>query len=100
MTADAVRARRREGPHRFSQNRPRTFETALQRVAAARKSKNQFSRNFRRRSIFDFCNTIGTKRTYRVRSVMSAFKGKAESAGKTGKESMVQVHNDEVVATS
>jgi hypothetical protein len=28
-------------------------------VAAAGKSKNQLSRNFRRRAIFDFCNTIG-----------------------------------------
>src|SRR6476620_4490204 len=56
--ADASSARRREGPYRFSQNRPRTFVTALQRVATARKSRNQLSRNFRRRSIFDFCNTI------------------------------------------
>jgi hypothetical protein len=39
-----------KGPHRFGQNRPRTFVTALQPVAAARKSKNQLSRNFRRRS--------------------------------------------------
>jgi len=58
----------------FSQNRPTTFVTALQRVATARKSRNQLSRNFRRRSIFDFCNTIGTKPTWhdvRLRSVVA-----------------------------
>jgi hypothetical protein len=29
-TADAVRARRREGPHRYAQNRPRFFAATLQ----------------------------------------------------------------------
>ena len=39
-TADAVRARRREGSHRYAQNRPRFFVAALQSASAARKSKN------------------------------------------------------------
>jgi hypothetical protein len=58
-TTDAGRARRCKGPHRFSQNRPRTFVPALQRVAVAGKFKNELSRNFRGHSIFDFCNSIG-----------------------------------------
>jgi len=43
---------------RFTQKRPRTFVAALQNLAAARMSKNRFSREFRGSSIFDFCNTI------------------------------------------
>src|SRR5260370_35674361 len=45
-TADPVRSRRREGPYRFVQNRPRTFVAALNSEAAADKSKNQLSRDF------------------------------------------------------
>ena len=33
--ADAFYARRREGPHRVSEKRPRTFVPALQSIAAA-----------------------------------------------------------------
>ena len=55
-TADAFYARRREGPYRFVQNRPRTFVAALKSDAAAEKSKDQLSRDFWGRSIFDFCN--------------------------------------------
>jgi hypothetical protein len=57
-TANAFRARRYEGPHRFAQKRPRTFLATLQSLATARMSKNQLSRDFRNSSIFDFCNTI------------------------------------------
>jgi hypothetical protein len=52
--ADASSARRREGPYRFIQNRSRTSVAALKSDAAAEKSKDQLSRNFRCRSIFDF----------------------------------------------
>src|SRR5258705_11637456 len=44
--ADAFYARRREGPYRFIQNRPRTFLVALKSDAAAETSKNQLSRDF------------------------------------------------------
>src|ERR1700721_2493270 len=57
-TADALRARRREGPHRFTQNRPRSFVAALQNVTAEEKSKNQLSRDFWCCPILDFCNSI------------------------------------------
>jgi hypothetical protein len=46
------------GPHRFTQKRPRTFVAALQSFAVVRTSKYQLSRDFRRGSNFDFCNTI------------------------------------------
>jgi hypothetical protein len=62
-------------PYCLTQDRPRTLVAALQSAAAAERSNNQHSRDFRSSSIFDFCNSIGTKRTYRVRSVMSAFRG-------------------------
>ena len=57
-TADAFRRRRREGPHRFAQKRPRSFISALRSIAVAESAKDQLLRDFRRRSIFDFCNTI------------------------------------------
>jgi hypothetical protein len=44
------------GPHRFTQKRPRTIVSALRGFAAVETSKNQLSRNFWSRSIFDFCN--------------------------------------------
>jgi hypothetical protein len=65
-TADALRARRLEGPHRFIPKRPPTFVLASESIAAARVSKNQLSRDFRRHSIFDFCNNIGTFRTWSI----------------------------------
>jgi hypothetical protein len=58
-TADAFRAKRREGgPHRSSEKRPRSFVSAPQSIAAAESPKIQLSRDFRCRPIFDFCNTI------------------------------------------
>ena len=54
--ADALYARQREGPYRFIQNRSRTSAVALKSDAAAEKSKDQLSRDFPGRSIFDFCN--------------------------------------------
>ena len=61
--ADAFYARRREGPYRFIQNRSRTSVVALKGDAAAEKSKDQLSRDFPGRSIFDFCNNICQQRT-------------------------------------
>jgi hypothetical protein len=55
--ADALYARQREGPYRFIQNRSRTSAVALKSDAAAEKSKDQLSRDFPDRSIFDFCNS-------------------------------------------
>ena len=74
---DAFYARRREGPHRFTRNRSRTSVVALKSDAAAEKSNDQLSRHFPGRSIFDFCNNIGTKRTWRdvrLESVMGSSK--------------------------
>jgi hypothetical protein len=61
--ADAFYARRREGPYRFIQNRSRTSVVALKSDAAAEKSKDQLSRDFPGRSIFDFCNNIDQTQT-------------------------------------
>ena len=61
--ADASRASRCEGPYRFTQKRPRTFVSAPRTFAAIEIPKNRSSRDFWRRTIFDFCNKIGTKRT-------------------------------------
>jgi hypothetical protein len=46
------------GPHRFTQKRPRSFVSALRSIAVAVSAKKQLLRDFRRRSIFDFCITI------------------------------------------
>ena len=59
--ADAFYERRCERPHRFIQNRPGTSVVALKSDTAAEKSKDQLSRDFPGRSIFDFCNTIQGK---------------------------------------
>ena len=56
--ADALYARRREGPYRFIQNRSRTFVAALKSDAAAEISKDRLLRDFWGCSIFDFCNKI------------------------------------------
>jgi hypothetical protein len=61
--ADASYARRREGPHRFTQNRSRISVVALKSDAAVEKSKEQLSRDFQGCSIFDFCNNICHKPT-------------------------------------
>ena len=52
-TADAVRTQRYEGTTTFH---PKT-------TTELRMGENQLLRDFRRRSIFDFCNPIGTFRT-------------------------------------
>jgi len=44
----------------------------------AESPKNRLLRGFRLRSIFDFCNKIGTFRTSRDVSRISAFRGKSE----------------------
>jgi hypothetical protein len=61
--ADAFRAQRCEGPRRFSEKRPRTFVSAIWSIPAAALSKNQHLRDFWRRSIFDFFNSIDPNRT-------------------------------------
>src|SRR5215216_67646 len=58
ISADASYERRREGPYRFIQNRPGTSIGALKSDPAAEKPKDQLSRDFSGRSIFDFCNNI------------------------------------------
>ena len=59
--ADAFYERRREGPYRFIQNRSGISVVALKRSTAAEKSKDQLSRDFPGRSIFDFCNNIRSR---------------------------------------
>src|SRR5258705_8056478 len=78
--ADAFCARRREGPYRFIQSRSRISVVALKSDAAAEKPKDQLSRDFLGCSIFDFCNNIGTSRTWRDVRLESAFRGRAEVA--------------------
>ena len=76
--ADALYARQREGPYRFIQNRSRTSAVALKSDAAAEKSKDQLSRDFPGRSIFDFCNNIGTLRTSAAGATMAVRGGRAD----------------------
>src|SRR6478736_1574612 len=52
-------------PYRFIPNRSRISVVALKSDAAAEKPKDQLSRDFLGCSIFDFCNNIGTFRTWR-----------------------------------
>ena len=67
ITADAFYERRCEGPYRLIPNRPGISVVALKSNTAAEKSKDQLSRDFPGRSIFDFCNNICQKRTYAAR---------------------------------
>src|SRR5258705_12104705 len=70
---DAFRVRRYEGPHRFTQKRPRSFVSALRSIALAESAKNQLLRDFQRRSIFDFCNKICQERNAaRIRQLTAA----------------------------
>jgi hypothetical protein len=55
--------RERGGPHRFVQKRSPSFVSALRSIAVAESPKKQRLRDFRRRSIFDFCDNIGTFET-------------------------------------
>jgi hypothetical protein len=48
----------------LQKERPPIFVSTLQRVSAVATSKDQLSRDFRCCSIFDFCNSIGAKRTF------------------------------------
>jgi hypothetical protein len=52
--------------HRFSEKRPRTFVSTLKSIAAAEQSKNQHLRDFWRRSIFDFFDSIDPERKWRA----------------------------------
>jgi hypothetical protein len=61
--ADAFRAQRCEGPRRISEKQPRTFVSALRRIPTAELSKNQHFRDFWRRSIFDFFDSIDPTET-------------------------------------
>ena len=63
-----------------SQNRPGTSIVALKSDTAAEDSKDQLSRDFLGRSIFGFCNNIGTFQTCRVGLTMSVDGGKADLA--------------------
>jgi hypothetical protein len=67
-----------KGPYRFIQNRSWTSVVALKSDAAAEKSKDQLWRDFRGFSIFDFCNNIGTKRTWCDVSYESVISTKAD----------------------
>jgi hypothetical protein len=53
---------------------------ALKSDAAAEKPKDQLSRDFVGRSIFDFCNNIDTLQTSSVTLTMSVHLGKADIA--------------------
>jgi hypothetical protein len=55
------------------QKRPRNIVSALRSIAVAESAKNQLLRDFRRRSIFDFCNTACQYRTHlpAANSIMS-----------------------------
>src|SRR5436190_7812740 len=63
--ADTFRVQRCEGPRPFSEKRPRTAVLALLRASTASVSKSQHLRDFWRRTIFDFFNSIGHSRTFR-----------------------------------
>ena len=49
-------------------------------IAVVEPAKNQLLRDFRRRSIFDFCNTIGTVQTSRDVRLEFGFAPKRKSA--------------------
>jgi len=78
-TADGFRTWRYGGPHRFTQKRPRSLVWALRSIAVVQPAKSQLLRDFRRRSIFDFCNTIGTFQTCLSSLTMSVHGGRADS---------------------
>src|SRR4029078_4496302 len=52
------------GPYHLIQNRPGTSIVALKSDTAPEKSKDQLSRDFSGRSIFDFFNNICQRRTW------------------------------------
>jgi hypothetical protein len=71
-TADAVRARRPEDPHRFIGKQPPAFVLAPEYLAAVAVPKKRLSRDFRCLSIFDFFDSIGQKRKWLGLNDMSA----------------------------
>src|SRR5712671_2396476 len=92
--ADALYARQREGPYRFIQNRSRTSAVALKSDAAAEKSKDQLSRDFPGRSIFDFCNNICQQETHapqQFNSYSTTSSARASSDGGTSRPSALAV---------
>jgi hypothetical protein len=61
--ADALCGRGCEGPHRLVQKRSRRFVSTLLSIAVVESAKKRRLREFRRRSIFEFCNNICHKPT-------------------------------------
>src|SRR5271157_4877086 len=81
-TADALRARRPENPHRFIRKRPPAFVLAPEYLAAAAVPKKRLSRDFRCLSIFDFFDSIDPSQTsatstQQFSSIMQAGPGRA-----------------------
>src|SRR5258705_265313 len=70
----------------FHPNRSRISVVALKSDAAAEMPKDQLSRDFLGCSIFDFCNNIGTKRTFLCSRSMSdlGLRADIEQAGAGG----------------
>jgi hypothetical protein len=62
-----------------SQKRPGTFISALWCLVAIETTKNRLSRDFWRRSIFNFFNTIGAKRTFDDRVLNPLLRAKRPS---------------------
>jgi hypothetical protein len=60
---DASHARRCEGPHGITRDRPQSVVRVLLRLAAAEATKNRLSRDFGSCSIFDFFDSIDPKAT-------------------------------------
>jgi hypothetical protein len=83
--ADAFRTRRYEGTTSFHAKTTTELRMSGTEYAVVEPAKNQLLRDFRRRSVFDFCNTIGTFPTSRVDLASSVREAKAdlllESAG-------------------
>ena len=70
-TAGASYERRREWTTSIHAKAIIVFVIVLQRLSAAEITKDRPSRDFRRLSIFDFFNSIGTFRTWPVLLTMS-----------------------------
>ena len=64
--------------HIVSHKATTDLRSAATEAWAARMSKNQLSRDFPGRSIFDFCNNIGTLRTSAAGATMAVRGGRAD----------------------
>jgi hypothetical protein len=53
------------GGHIVSRKKTRSLVWALRSIAVVQPAKSQLLRDFRRRSIFDFCNTICQQEMHR-----------------------------------